>query len=171
MERHIVGLGGGGDTPEQTRLLYDFVLELTGKERPKHMWVPTAILEDPSGFGYFHDRFGKRCEVTNLRTFPWPPDEEPKSDPRVKAIAQAARDLVARRRAWLNPTGASEQELKKRTLTNLYNQRPEWLALAHRKLDEAVLDAYGWPHDLADEEILSRLLALNLERSRAPNTN
>jgi hypothetical protein len=39
------------------------------------------------------------------------------------------------------------------------------LDLAHRKLDEAVLDAYGWPHDLSDEEILERLLALNLERA------
>src|SRR5437870_2805204 len=76
--------------------------------------------------------------------FPWPPGKEPKSDPRVKAIAQAARDLVVKRDAWLNPPGASEQELKKRTLTNLYNQRPEWLTLAHRKLDAAVLDAYGW---------------------------
>jgi hypothetical protein len=37
--------------------------------------------------------------------------------------------------------------------------------LAYRKLDEAVLDAYGWPHDLGDEEILERLLALNLERT------
>ena len=54
-----------------------------------------------------------------------------------------------------------------RTLTNLYTQRPTWLELAHRKLDEAVFDAYGWPPpgDLSDEEILSRLLALNLERA------
>jgi len=37
--------------------------------------------------------------------------------------------------------------------------------MAHRKLDEAVLDAYGWPHDLSDEEILARLLALNLDRA------
>jgi hypothetical protein len=66
----------------------------------------------------------------------------------------------------LNPEGASEAELKKRTLTNLYNQRPTWLDLAHRKLDEAVFDAYGWPHDLTDEQILERLLALNLERSK-----
>jgi len=73
-ERHIVGLGGGGDTPEQTRLLHDYVLALTGKERPRHMWVPQAILEDASGFEAFHDRFGARCEVTNLRTFPWPPE-------------------------------------------------------------------------------------------------
>jgi hypothetical protein len=50
-------------------------------------------------------------------------------------------------------------------LTSLYNQRPTWLDLAHRKLDEAVLDAYGWPHDLGDEEILERLLVLNLERA------
>ena len=43
-----------------------------------------------------------------------------------------------------------------------------WLELAHRKLDEAVLDAYGWPYDVSDEEILERLLALSLERgSRA----
>jgi len=27
----------------------------------------------------------------------------------------------------------------------------------------AVLDAYGWPHDLSNEEILERLLVLNLE--------
>ena len=33
--------------------------------------------------------------------------------------------------------------------------------------DPAVLDAYGWPHDLSDEQILERLLALNLERARA----
>jgi hypothetical protein len=55
--------------------------------------------------------------------------------------------------------------LRKRTLTNLYNERPTWLRNAHRKLDEAVFAAYGWPADLADEEILARLLALNLERA------
>ena len=54
---------------------------------------------------------------------------------------------------------------KHRQLANLYNRRPTWLDLAHRPLDEAVLDAYGWPHDLSDEEILERLLALNLERA------
>ncbi len=49
--------------------------------------------------------------------------------------------------------------------SNLYNQRPTWLDLAHKNLDAAVLDAYGWPHDLSDEEMLERLLALNLERA------
>jgi hypothetical protein len=58
----------------------------------------------------------------------------------------------------------SEAELKKRTLTNLCSQRPTWLDLAHRKLYAAVFNAYDWPHDLSDEEILERLLALNLER-------
>ncbi len=97
--------------------------------------------------------------------FPWPPGREPKDDPRVEAIAQAARELVQKRDAWLNPPGASEADLKKRTLTNLYNQRPTWLDLAHRRLDEAVLAAYRWPPDLSDAEILARLLALNLERA------
>ncbi len=55
--------------------------------------------------------------------------------------------------------------MKKRTLTNLYNARPTWLQLAHEQLDKAVFDAYGWPDDLADPEILERLLALNLERA------
>jgi hypothetical protein len=74
--------------------------------------------------------------------------------------------LVDKRDAWLDPPGASEAELKKRTLTNLYNQRPTWLDFAHRKLDHAVLDAYGWPHDLSDKEMLGKLLALNLERAQ-----
>jgi len=69
--------------------------------------------------------------------------------------------------AKADPEGANGAELKKRTLTNIYNQRPTWLDLAHKKLDEAVLGAYAWPHDLPDEEILERLLALNLERAGA----
>lgn len=58
-------------------------------------------------------------------------------------------------------------ELKKRTLTALYNERPAWLDHAHRKLDAAVAAAYGWPADLSDEQILERLLALNLSRAAA----
>ena len=57
--------------------------------------------------------------------------------------------------------------LKKRTLTNLYNERPAWLANAHAKLDAAVAAAYGWPADMSEDEILSRLLALNHERAAA----
>lgn len=57
------------------------------------------------------------------------------------------------------------KRLKERTLTKLYNARPTWLDLAHKKLDEAVFAAYGWSPSLSDEEILAKLLALNLERA------
>lgn len=102
--------------------------------------------------------------------FPWPPGHEPTDDVRVTAIADAACELVEKRDRWLNPEGATEAELKKRTLTNLYNSRPTWLDLAHKKLDSAVFAAYGWsenPDELADEVILERLLALNLGRAGA----
>jgi hypothetical protein len=54
---------------------------------------------------------------------------------------------------------------KKRTLSNLYNEPPAWLAPSHAKLDAAVAAAYGWPADLSDGEILERPLTLNLERT------
>jgi tRNA G26 N,N-dimethylase Trm1 len=64
------------------------------------------------------------------------------------------------------------KKLKKRTLTNLYNERPTWLANAHRKLDEAVLAAYAhatgdpaWRADMSDEQVLEKVLALNVERA------
>ena len=53
------------------------------------------------------------------------------------------------------------KELRKRTLTSLYNARPQWLADAHAALDAAVAVAYGWDADISDEEALSELLALN----------
>ena len=116
------------------------------------------------------------------------------SRPAAMAIAQAAQRLNTLRQAWLNPPewthtvpevvplGLSaspypdrivpkpgfEKELAKRTLTNLYNQRPAWLAAAHAQLDAAVAAAYGWADytaDMPDDEILRRLLALNLQRS------
>ena len=63
-----------------------------------------------------------------------------------------------------------EKDLAERTLTKLYNQRPTWLDAAHKQLDAAVAAAYNWPDytaDMPDEEILKRLLALNLERAAA----
>jgi hypothetical protein len=155
------------------------------------VWVNAAVLvnqaciifarEDDYFFGVLHSKVhelwaleqGTQLEdrprytpTTCFETFPfpWPPGKEPIEDPRVHAIAAAAKDLVDKRDRWLNPEGASEADLKKRTLTNLYNERPMWLDLAHKKLDDAVLDAYAWPRDLPDEAILERLLALNLER-------
>jgi hypothetical protein len=132
--------------------------------RPHELWargLGTQLREAESGFRY--------TPTTTFETFPfpWPPGQEPLDDPRVEAIAAAARDLVQLRDAWLNPPDASEAELKKRTLTNLYNARPTWLDNVHKKLDAAVFDAYGWPVNLSDEEVLERLLALNLERATA----
>lgn len=34
----------------------------------------------------------------------------------------------------------------------------------HEQIDAAVFDAYGWPRDLSDEEVLARLIELNKER-------
>ena len=97
--------------------------------------------------------------------FPFPPGQEPQGDPRIAAIGAAAVRLVELRDNWLNPTDADEAELKKRTLTSLYNARPAWLAMVHAKLDQTVLAAYGWPADLSDVDMLEHLLALNLTRA------
>ena len=125
------------------------------------------------------------------------PATEYAADPRAQRIAAAAKTLDELRRAWLNPpdlvdivpevtptaapgeaprrypdrilpkTVEAAAKLKERTLTNLYNQRPRWLADAHEALDRAVAAAYGWPEDIATDDALARLLTLNLERASA----
>jgi type II restriction/modification system DNA methylase subunit YeeA len=130
---------------------------------------------------------------TTFETFPFPqgltpniPAEFYADDPHATAIAKAAKRLDELRSAWLNPpdlvdikaevvpgypdrilpkNDEAAAELKKRTLTNLYNMRPQWLADAHRDLDAAVAAAYGWPADISDEDALARLLELNLSRA------
>ena len=105
--------------------------------------------------------------TTCFETFPFPHPTDEQRD----AIAVAAAELNRLRENWLNPANAdgspsdNAAELRRRTLTNLYNQRPTWLANAHAVLDAAVADAYGWPADLGDGEVLERLLALNLGRA------
>jgi hypothetical protein len=120
----------------------------------------TQLREVQSGFRY--------TPTTCFETFPFPQPTDQQKD----AIAEAARNLNRLREEWLNPAPVdglplTETELKKRTLTNLYNRRPTWLANAHAALDAAVLAAYGWAADMPDEELLSRLLALNLQREAA----
>jgi hypothetical protein len=99
--------------------------------------------------------------TTTFETFPLPRP----TDAQREVIAEAARDLDRLRNGWLNPPGLSDADLAKRTLTNLYNARPTWLAQAHERLDAAVLAAYGWPAGIDREELLARLLALNLARA------
>ncbi len=133
--------------------------------------------DDDYSFGVLHSRahelwalrMGTSLEdrprytpTTCFETFPFPkPTKEQQAE-----ISEAARRLDELRRNWLNPEGASAAELKKRTLTNLYNARPTWLQNAHARLDAAVFAAYGWPLDISGEEVLKNLLALNLERSK-----
>lgn len=78
-------------------------------------------------------------------------------------MALASRSLVSLRYNWLNPKSAPgeppipESDLRKRTLTNLYNQRPAWLDNACRALDEGVFAAYGWPSTLCLARLAARL--------------
>ena len=135
--------------------------------------------------------------TTTFETFPFPEGLTPNLAPADynnaanAEIATASQTLNQLRDNWLNPAewvdwvqtpeeekagyplrpvskAGHEAELKKRTLTNLYNARPAWLDNAHKTLDTAVAKAYGWsdytPH-MPDDEILRRLLALNLARS------
>jgi len=130
--------------------------------RPHEVWARaqgTQLREVESGFRY--------TPTSTFETFPfpWPPGREPEKSQQVKAIAEAARKLVEQRDNWLNPPDATPEALSKLTLTNLYNKRPKWLENAHRKLDETVFAAYGWPSTIPDEELLRRLLALNQARA------
>ena len=126
---------------------------------------------------------------TTFETYPFPegltpdiPATDYAADPRAMAVALEARRLVELRDRWLNPPEwvqwvdepvpcypkrliprdeEAAKALKKRTLTNLYNARPQWLGDAHTALDAAVANSYGWPGDISDDGALSELLSLN----------
>ena len=132
--------------------------------------------------------------TTTFETFPFPeglsPDiraAEYEDDPRAVAIAEAAQRLVELRKRWLNPpewvewvdepvpgfprrqvarNEAAEKELRKRTMTNLYNTRPQWLDDAHNGLDAAVARAYGWAPNISNDDALEALLELNGTQGR-----
>ena len=129
--------------------------------------------------------------TSTFETFPFPeglwpdvPAADCASHPRAAAIAEAVRRLVELRDRWINPPEwvdepipgypkrpvprdrAAAKKLKARTLTNLYNTRPQWLADAHADLDAAVAAAYGWPSDIVEDDVLRELLALNLAAKR-----
>ena len=131
--------------------------------------------------------------TTTFETFPFPeglspdiPASQYADNPRAIAIAEAARRLVELRDRWLNPPEwvqwidepvpgypkhpvpvdeAAAKQLKKRTLTNLYNVRPQWLTDAHVVLDAAVARAYSWDAGISEEEALRELLKMNERES------
>jgi len=131
--------------------------------------------------------------TTTFATYPFPDGMSPDDNvavsrniPTAAAIEAAARDLNNLRENWLYPADLvvkqpevvdgmparrlpknpeARQALGRRTLTTLYNERPEWLIEAHRTLDESVAAAYGWPKDITDDAALGHLLDLNLQRS------
>lgn len=129
--------------------------------RPHEVWA----LRAGTSLGVGNDPRYTPTSTFETYPFPWPPGKEPIDDPRVVAVSQAAKELVEKRERWLNPSNATEPDLRKRTLTNLYNERPMWLDLAHKELDAQVVACYGWPPDVTDDELLARLLILNRERS------
>ncbi len=131
--------------------------------------------------------------TTTFATFPFPHGMTPnvaateaRKSPSASAIEVAAKSLDQVRNAYLYPAnlikrvaetakGFPERILPKdetaakalatRTLTTLYNDPPKWLIEAHRLLDEAVAQAYGWPIDITIDVALQRLLELNLSRA------
>jgi len=114
----------------------------------------TQLREVESGFRY--------TPTTTFETFPMPDKPSPEATAEVGSAAQALDRL---RNGWLNPENIDGKELAKRTLTNLYNQRPTWLDQAHERLDRAVYAAYDWEYPLSDDEVLTQLLELNVARS------
>lgn len=159
------------------------------EDRPRY--TPTTCFETfpfpPYAGGIYHDVPG----TGDFNGAPGDYDVEQALTIRER-ITNAAVKLNELRENWLNPVhedgspALSEAQLKKRTLTNLYNERPTWLELVHLELDRAVLAAYGWPENWAEglqpgrdeggkvnpllgitdpeveEQVLARLLALNL---------
>ena len=151
-----------------------------GKEEPPPYGSPSALrtphsaLEHRAAIAAAAKKLNEVREVwlnppewTETRTLEFPGSS---SGPWARYVDRKTVDAVTGvgtvRYPRLEPRDADcAAKLKKRTLTNLYNERPAWLDLAHKKLDAAVAAAYGWPADLSDEQILERLLALNLERA------
>lgn len=75
MSRHIVGLGGAGETEEQTGRLREYVLGLTGKPLPRVCCVATAMGDASEAIVRFYETWRGRGELSHVRFFPWPPPD------------------------------------------------------------------------------------------------
>lgn len=70
-DQTIVPMGGGKFCDGAAK----FLAELTGKERPRMLYIGTAMAEDPESALRIYDRFLPVAEVSRLEFFPWPPDD------------------------------------------------------------------------------------------------
>jgi dipeptidase E len=85
VNQQIVGLGGGGGSDELTRALAREVLSLTGGERPRVLFVPTAVGDSAEAIARFYELHAGLGELSHLRFFPYPP-----GDLRERVLAQDA---------------------------------------------------------------------------------
>jgi peptidase E len=72
MVGHVVAMGGGGFSMEDDRVLDDFILGLTGVDRPKVGFLGTASGDASEYIEKFHAHLGDRAETSDLRLFSQP---------------------------------------------------------------------------------------------------
>lgn len=111
-------------------------------------WTREEVLEFPGTFGGPWDRF---ISKTNAKA----------ACASTTATVDKPQIGLVRYPRLVPRDEASARYLQKRTLTQLYNDRPAWLETAHRKLDAAVFEAYRWDPSMSDEQIVEGLLTLN----------
>jgi dipeptidase E len=70
-DQTIVPFGGGKFCEGAAR----FLAGLTGKERPRMLYIGTAAAEDPHHALRFYDQFLPSADVSRLDFFPWPPED------------------------------------------------------------------------------------------------
>lgn len=169
MRRQLAGLRRFIATPTVSK--HRMFVWISGNTLPDHQLIVIAR-EDDFTFGVLqsrvHEAWARRTgtqlreresgfrytPTTTFEKFPFPRA----TDEQRVTIEEAAQRLVELRDGWLKAR-------PDRTLTALYNEQPTWLGHAHGELDRAVLDAYGRPADIVEEDLLRALLDLNAERA------
>ena len=69
----IVAIGGLSGVDHERRKLEDYFLGLAGGDRPRVLFVPTAVADDPETTLHAYAQLGDRAQVSHLSFFPWPP--------------------------------------------------------------------------------------------------
>ncbi len=71
----IIGMGGLSWEDEERRRLEDYFLSFARRERPKVLFVPTAVGDDAAGTLNIYTQLSDRADVSHLPFFPWPPPD------------------------------------------------------------------------------------------------